>query len=104
MSPAEALLWNHLRTRPAGFKFRRQHKSPPYTLDFYCHEAAVAIEVDGDSHEMGNNPERDQSRDAELATRGILTLRFLAADVFHHLEAVAAQIETVCLSRTPRHY
>jgi hypothetical protein len=40
LSPAEALLWQHLRTRPTGFKFRRQHKAAPFTPDFYCHEAA----------------------------------------------------------------
>ncbi|HEX8584043.1 MAG TPA: endonuclease domain-containing protein [Allosphingosinicella sp.] len=102
LSPAEAILWNHLRTRPAGFKFRCQHKAPPYTLDFYCHEAALCIEVDGDAHDMGNNPESDARRDAELATRGILSLRFLAADVFHHLDAVAAHIDSICLTRAPR--
>ena len=101
MSPPEVALWQHLRTRPAGFKFRRQHPAHPYTLDFFCREAAVAIEVDGDSHGMGDNPERDERRDAWLAARGILTLRFLAADVLHDLEAVALQIEEVCASRVP---
>ena len=36
-----------------------------------------------------------------LAGRGILTLRFLAADVLHDLEAVALQIEEICASRVP---
>jgi very-short-patch-repair endonuclease len=58
--------------------------------------------VDGDAHDMGNNPESDARRDAELATRGILSLRFLAADVFHHLDAVAAHIDSICLTRAPR--
>jgi very-short-patch-repair endonuclease len=101
MSPPEVALWQHLRTRPGGFKFRRQHPLDPYTLDFFCREAALAIEVDGDSHGMGDNPERDERRDAWLAARGILTLRFLAADVLHDLEAVALQIEEVCASRVP---
>ena len=73
----------------------------PYTLDFYCREAAVAIEVDGDAHDMGDNPARDERRDAWLAGRGIRTLRFLAADVLHEVEAVVAQIVDVCASRAP---
>ena len=101
MSPPEVALWQHLRTRPGGFKFRRQHRCESYTLDFYCREAAVAIEVDGDVHGMGDNPARDERRDAWLAERGVLTLRFLAADVMHALDAVAMRIEEVCASRTP---
>jgi very-short-patch-repair endonuclease len=73
----------------------------PYTLDFYCREAALAIEVDGDAHDMGGNPERDARRDAWLAARGISTLRILAADVMRELEAVVAQIVEACASRTP---
>jgi very-short-patch-repair endonuclease len=101
MSPPEAALWQYLRTRPAGLKFRRQHRIDPYTLDFYCRAAAVCIEVDGDAHEMGDQPRRDARRDAWLQSRGILTLRFLASDVLRHLDAVAMQIEHVCTSRAP---
>src|SRR3546814_7198507 len=36
MSPPEIALWQVLRARPAGLKFRRQHPSGDYTLDFYC--------------------------------------------------------------------
>jgi very-short-patch-repair endonuclease len=101
MSPPEIALWQYLRTRPSGFKFRRQHRADPYTLDFFCREAAVAIEVDGDAHDMGNNPARDEKRDAWFAQRGILTVRFLASDVLHDLEAVATHIVETCVSRAP---
>jgi len=101
MSPPEIALWQHLRTRPGGFKFRRQHRAEPYTLDFYCREAAVAIEVDGAVHDMGDNPARDARRDASLAERGVVTLRFAAADVMHNLEGVAIRIEEVWAARVP---
>jgi very-short-patch-repair endonuclease len=101
MSPPEAALWQYLRTRPGGFKFRRQHPLGPYDLDFFCRSAAVAIEVDGDAHDMGDRPQRDERRDAWVVAQGILTLRFLAADVLKNLEAVAIQIESVCASRAP---
>jgi hypothetical protein len=44
MSLPEVLLWQQLRTRPGGFKFRYQHPFGPYTLDFYCRQAALAVE------------------------------------------------------------
>lgn len=101
MSPPEVALWQHLRTRPGGFKFRRQHRAPPYTLDFYCREAAVAIEVDGAVHDMGDNPARDERRNAWLAERGVVTLRFTTEDVLRNLEGVPLRIEEVCATRAP---
>jgi very-short-patch-repair endonuclease len=101
MSPAERRLWAVLRTRPGGFKFRTQHPIDPYTLDFFCHASALAVEVDGMSHDMGDNPVRDERRDQWLAARGIKTLRVLATDVRDHLDAVALLIQEECAARCP---
>jgi cyclase len=49
---AEEILWNYLRTKPLGFKFRRQHPFSIYIVDFYCHQLKLAIEVDGSIHEV----------------------------------------------------
>ncbi|HEV7658906.1 MAG TPA: endonuclease domain-containing protein [Allosphingosinicella sp.] len=101
MSPPVARLWQLLRTRPDGHKFRRQHRAAPYTLDFYCHAAALAIEVDGASHDMGDNPRRDERGDAWMTARWVRTLRFLATDIRDNLEGVAALILDECASRSP---
>jgi very-short-patch-repair endonuclease len=101
MTPPERRLWNALKTRPEGFKFRRQHPLGPYTLDFFCYEAAVAIEVDGLAHELGNNPERDVRRDAWLAVQGVSTLRFRALDVRDNLDGILVAILEQCRARTP---
>ena len=50
-------------------------------LDFYLPSARLAIEVDGQAHEMGDNPARDARRDAWLAGQGVKVLRVPAADV-----------------------
>ncbi|MGE5599382.1 MAG: endonuclease domain-containing protein, partial [Bacteroidota bacterium] len=43
---AEQLLWELIRNRQLlGAKFRRQHPVGPFILDFYCHEAKLAIEL-----------------------------------------------------------
>jgi cyclase len=49
---AEDILWSYLRTKPFGFKFRRQHPFSVYILDFYCHQLKLAIEVDGSIHNL----------------------------------------------------
>jgi very-short-patch-repair endonuclease len=101
LSLPEGLLWQRLRMRPGGFKFRHQHPIGPYALDFFCHEAGLAIEVDGISHEMGDNPARDERRDRRVAEQGIMTLRVTAADVLGEMEAVVRLVVHLCRERTP---
>jgi very-short-patch-repair endonuclease len=102
MSPPERRLWSVLKTRPEGLKFRRQHPLGPYTLDFFCPEAALAIEVDGLAHELGSNPDRAIRRDAWTGTQQVRTLRIRATDVRDHLEEVLTLIVQECLQRSPR--
>ena len=102
MTPPERRLWSVLRGRPEGFKFRRQHPIRPYTLDFFCFEAALAIEVDGFAHDLGSNPERDSRRDTLLAEQGVRTLRFAATEVRDNLEGVVTSIVEECAARSSR--
>lgn len=47
----ETRLWSWLRDRRlAGFKFRRQHPIGRYVVDFYCPQARLVVEIDGDGH------------------------------------------------------
>jgi very-short-patch-repair endonuclease len=98
MSLPEGLLWQELRKRPGGFKFRRQHPIGPYVLDFYCPAARLAIEVDGASHDMGDNPQRDAQRDAWLREQGLRIARFTARDVLHNMDGVIRMILADCSS------
>jgi very-short-patch-repair endonuclease len=102
LSLPEGLLWRELRARPGGFKFRHQHPFGPYTLDFFCHEAGLAIEVDGISHEMGDNPARDARRDGWLAEQGVMTFRVTATDALREMEAVVRMVVYLCRERSPR--
>jgi very-short-patch-repair endonuclease len=99
----EVILWRALRTRPAGFRFRRQHPIGPYCLDFACLSARLAIEIDGEMHSRGDQPQHDTNRDRELATRGFASLRIPARDVLANLQAVVDQIVAVCARRSPLH-
>ncbi|MFN3677883.1 MAG: endonuclease domain-containing protein [Sphingomonas pseudosanguinis] len=92
MSAPEITLWQVLRRRPGGLKFRRQHPAGPYIADFYCHEARLVIEVDSEAHSRGDRPERDASRDNWFADRGLTTLRIAAADIQKNIEGVTVQV------------
>ena len=78
MSVPERLLWQHLRQRPCGLKFRRQHPVGPYVVDFCCLNQRLAIEVDGFSHNMGDRPVRDEIRTKFLQEHGLRVLRVSA--------------------------
>ena len=104
MSLPEVLLWEQLRKRPGGLKFRRQHPSGTYVIDFYCSDARLAIEIDGGAHDFGDRPLLDEARDAWFAQAGIATLRILAKDVLADLEAVVTHIVNEASSRLPLHH
>jgi very-short-patch-repair endonuclease len=88
MTLPEVVLWQHLRARPNGLKFRRQHPAGPYVLDFYCEHARLCIEVDGAVHGFGDAPTRDRARDEWLAEAEIRTVRIAATDVLKNLDGV----------------
>jgi very-short-patch-repair endonuclease len=97
MSLPEVLLWQMLRKRPVGLKFRHQHPAGQYVLDFYCASARLAIEVDGEAHGRGDRPGRDARRDAWLARENVHVLRIPAkvilddvADAIEHIVAHAS--------------
>ena len=87
MSLPEVLLWRAIKGRKLdGLHFRRQHPLGAYVLDFYCDEARLAVEVDGASHGLGNNPRKDARRDAWLAEKGIRTLRLPAVVILDDVD------------------
>jgi very-short-patch-repair endonuclease len=92
MSLPEVLLWQQLRKRPQGLKFRRQQVAGRYVTDFYCHSANLAVEIDGEAHSRGNAPEWDDRRDAELKRQGVRMLRIPAYEVLGNLEGVLQAI------------
>ena len=52
ITPSEKELWEFLKQKPHGYKFRRQHPFSKYILDFYCHKIKLAIEIDGKYHDL----------------------------------------------------
>ncbi|MEP7221795.1 MAG: DUF559 domain-containing protein [Novosphingobium sp.] len=101
MSLPEVLLWVELQKRPAGYKFRKQVPQTPYTLDFACLSARLAIEVDGEAHNRGDQPQKDEVRDRILSERGFRTLRIPAYEVLRNMEGCILGIVEACREAGP---
>jgi very-short-patch-repair endonuclease len=88
----ERMLWNRLRGgQLAGLKFRRQQPIGPYIVDFFCHEVALVVEVDGRSHD--DRGREDACRKAFLREQQRLqVLRVSNDDVPKETEAVLIAI------------
>jgi imidazole glycerol-phosphate synthase subunit HisF len=97
---AEEILWNYLKTKPLGFKFRRQHPFSCYILDFYCHALKLAIEVNGSFHEMAEVRENDKLRQVQLEKQGLTVLRFTNDLVDQKNEEIIKQLESYLRSKT----
>jgi very-short-patch-repair endonuclease len=100
----EVLIWRELRKRPGGYKFRRQHPLSELVLDFVCLECRLAIEIDGEAHNRGDNPDRDNRRDAYLAARGFRVLRLPARLVLQDMRAAIETIVAACDNDLPHHH
>jgi very-short-patch-repair endonuclease len=96
LTPAEAKIWSRVRNRGLGFKIRRQHPIWRFIADFYCAEAKLVIEVDGDSHAEPDQEEYDRARTEWLESRGYKVIRIMNQDVHKHLEGALKEIYLVC--------
>ena len=93
MTEPEKRLWEYLRTKPQGFKFRRQHPFGNYILDFYCHKAKLSIEVDGKSHDSAEQKEHDNIRTSFIREMRVREMRFTNDEVNNELDDVIERIE-----------
>ena len=99
MTAAEQILWGSLRTnRLDGYHFRRQQVIAGFIVDFYCHAAGLAVELDGPVHDRQADYDRD--RDRVLGEHGVQVLRFRNEEVMENLEAVLMTIREACRGST----
>ena len=98
MTETEQILWQHLRAnRLGGWHFRRQQVIAGFIVDFYCHAAGLAVELDGPVHET--RADYDEARDQSLAEHGIRVLRVKNQEVNEILETVLEKILQACEGR-----
>ena len=90
---AEIVLWEALRDKKLGVRFRRQHAIDRFIVDFVCLPAKLIVELDGGSHDGLEG--RDQERDAILKSAGFRVLRFPNEQV---LKDVSPLLRTIRIS------
>jgi very-short-patch-repair endonuclease len=99
LTPSEAMIWRVVRSRQVGFKIRRQQPIGRFILDFYCAEAKLAIEIDGDIHTDPDQAVYDAARTEWLQQRGYEVIRFEARQVDKDLSTVVDAIRRACEAR-----
>ncbi len=88
-------MWSQLRGKQLlGARFRRQYSVGPYSIDFYCPEVRLAIELDGDSHFTPEATANDKQRQQYVESFGVRFLRFANEEVYANLEGVIDVIAT----------
>jgi len=97
MTPAEKILWKEIRAnRLIGLHFRRQQIIHGYFADFYCHQHALIVELDGGIHDL--QKEYDAEREAYLLALGFRIIRFRNEEITENLKDVLQKIVDQCKS------
>ena len=100
---AETRLWAGLRKHAVeGFRFRRQVRLLEFIVDFACHDAKLAVEVDGATHSTDEEVARDRERDRRVWADGWEVVRVTNDEVFYNLEGVLETIRLKLLELKPR--
>lgn len=90
---AESLLWECLRGKSLGVKFRRQHVIGPFIADFCCVEKQLVLELDGGYHQLPDQQIRDEERQEWLESKGFKILRFPNEEIEYNIEYVLETIK-----------
>ena len=96
---SEAVPWQLLRDRKLqNKKFLRQYpivfnwevKKRFFVADFYCHEARLIVELDGDVHIQ--RKDYDKARDHIMKSMGIKVIRISNEDVASNMKRVISSV------------
>ena len=90
MTDVERKLWQRLRGKQLGEKFRRQYPIDNYIVDFVCLEKRLIIECDGGQH--AEQESKDSERDKHLQGKGFMVLRIWNNEIIENLDGV---LETI---------
>ena len=96
MTPSEKMVWERLRGKALGIKFRRQEGfyfgNYRYVADFCCQDAKLIIEIDGPCHNHADIKECDEFREDIFLGNGYKVIRFTNEEVEHDIKRVVEMI------------
>lgn len=91
MTNAEKILWEKLRKKQLGVKFRRQHVIETFIPDFVALSIRLIIEVDGKIHLKQKYKDKERTELLELA--GYKVLRYTNEEIESDIEKVIEEIK-----------
>lgn len=95
---SEGMLWELVRGKQLGVRFRRQQPIGPFVVDFFCPAHRLIVEVDGAVH--ASQGERDWERQLLLEACGYRVLRLAAAEVERDPQGALGRIRTALTDST----
>lgn len=91
-TPAEALLWERVRSNQLGHRFRRQHVIGRFVVDFSCPAARLVVEIDGSVHDPDDARNQDGWRTKQLEDLGYSVIRLSNHLVLNDTDEAIVQI------------
>ena len=90
----EKRLWyDYLKGYPV--QFNRQKNIGDYIVDFYCKQAKLVVELDGEYHRDEDVFVSDEKRTAYLEQLGITVIRFRNKEIKENFSKVCDKIDAV---------
>jgi len=99
MTEAEIVVWEELKTKKLGYKFRRQHIIDTFIVDFVCLDKKLIVEIDWKIHEK--QKEKDFYRTEKLNEIWFKVIRFKNEEVFSNLQSVIEKIKKELSTNIP---
>ena len=97
-TPQENKLWyRFLKDHP--IRFQRQKTIDSFIADFYCYQAKLIIEIDGQQHYTSQGSAYDRNRTAILMRYGLEIIRFTNREIDQQFLTVCSQIDQVVNQR-----
>ena len=93
---AESILWEALKGKGIGDKFRRQHIIGDFIVDFFCADKGLTIEIDGGYHNYPPQMKSDAERTETLSKLGYVEIRFKNEEVLCDIDGVLRKISNFC--------
>ena len=98
MTYCERIVWLYLRKKQLGPRFLRQYSIDQFVIDFYCPRLKLALEIDGDVHNLPDQKESDEERQKYIEQFGVMFVRItneeLSSNPNKAFEKIEAAIKT----------
>ena len=96
-TPQEKHLWYDFLSE-YEVRFQRQKAIDNFIVDFYCHKAKLAVEIDGSQHDTEQGRKQDAFRTEALKGLGLKVTRFTNRQVDTDFSGVCRAIDSAVKS------